>query len=234
MAIKADKAYRATSTGESSSRADSRRSAPTRERAAPSTKNAGAHERLYRARSLAPEFVNVPPARFLMFDGTGSPGGDAFQQAIGALYAIAYTAKFALTKAGGPRVKVPPLEGLYAATGLASYTGAAREHLQWTLMLRLPEPIDDASVEHAREAARHRRSLPALDGVRVEQFAEGRCAQVLHVGPYSSEPATIELLHAFIGLHGLAPRGRHHEIYLGDPRRAQPERLKTILRQPVG
>jgi len=150
------------------------------------------------------------------------------------LYAIAYTAKFALKKAGGENVKVPPLEGLYAGIGLDSFAGVGRERLVWTLVLRLPEPIDEALVERARDAARRRRPLPGLDRVRIEQVAEGACVQVLHVGPYSTEPATVELMREFIRARDLEPHGRHHEISLGDPRRAKPERLKTILRQSVG
>jgi hypothetical protein len=192
------------------------------------------HERLYRAKAGAPSLVRVPAARFLAVDGRGSPGGDAFRDAVGALYSIAYTAKFALKTAGAPNVKVPPLEGLFS-TGDADavFDTAARERLRWTLMLRLPEPIDDTAVESARVEAARKRDLPALHEVRVERFDEGLSAQVLHVGPYAAENATVALLLEFIRAQGLEPRGRHHEIYLGDPRRAAPERLKTIIRQPV-
>lgn len=130
-------------------------------------------------------------------------------------------------------VKVPPLEGLYSADAdAADFDTTARERLVWTLMLRLPEPLDAEVVEDARAQAAKKRPLP-LDRVRVEQFDEGLCARLLHVGPYATETATVAALHAFIREQGHAPRGRHHEIYLSDPRRIAPERIKTIIRQPV-
>lgn len=193
------------------------------------------HEELYRAKAGRPAAVDVPPARFLMIDGSGSPDGEAFQQAVGALYAIAYTSKFALKKAGGPDVKVPPLEGLYEvlADPAQALEAATRERLRWTLMIRLPEPIDEDLVERARAEAAKKKGLPAIANVRVEEFDEGQAAQVLHLGPYSSEPATIETLREFIAEQGRVARGGHHEIYLSIPGRTRPERMKTILRQPV-
>ncbi len=194
--------------------------------------DAAKHEQHYEAKAGAPTFVDVPAARFLAVDGAGSPDDEAFQEAIAALYAIAFNAKFALEKSGGENVKVPPLEGLFTDFEASDFD-EGRRRLVWTLMLRLPMPFDDALIERARVDAGRRRPLPALDRVHTMQFAEGTCAQVLHVGPYSTEPATIELLGEFIQSQRLQPRGRHHEIYLGDPRRTKPERLKTILRQPV-
>jgi hypothetical protein len=194
----------------------------------------GEHEQLYRAGSRAPELVQVPPARFLALDGAGRPGDQVYQDAIAALFAVAYTARFACKKAGGPAVKIPPLEGLYrepSTTGLDADGGST---LEWTLMLRLPPELDDPLVGLARAEVARRRPLAPVDRVHVIEFAEGACVQLLHVGPYSSELATIDEMRAFMRSHGLEARGLHHEIYLGDPRRAAPERLKTILRQPVG
>jgi hypothetical protein len=193
------------------------------------------HEELYRATAGTPVLVEVPPARFLMIDGHGRPGDERFTGAVAALYPVAYTAKFALQKAGGPVMMVPPLEGLFTTdVPVEGFDTSALEELDWTLMLRLPDPIDDALVERARAKAAEKRALPAIGQVRVELFDEGECAQVLHVGPYSAEGPTVALLHAFIHAHRREPRGAHPEIYLGDPRRAQPEKLKTIIRQPVG
>lgn len=193
------------------------------------------HDGLYRAKAGRPEIVEVPPARFLMIDGSGSPDAEAFQQAVGALYAIAYTSKFALKKAGGPDVKVPPLEGLYEvlADPAEAFDAAIRERLRWTLMIRLPEPIGEELVERARAEAAKKKGQPAIANVRVEGFDEGPAAQVLHLGLYSTEPATIETLREFIAEQGRVARGRHHEIYLSVPGRTKPERMKTILRQPV-
>jgi len=193
------------------------------------------HDDLYRGKVGRPGLVDVPPARFLMIDGQGSPAGEEFQQAVAALYAIAYRSKFALKKAGGTDVKVPPLEGLFDVLQdpAQAFEPAVRERLRWTLMLRVSEPIDDELIERAREDAARKKDIEALAKVRIEEFDEGTCAQVLHIGPYSEEPATIELLRGFIGDQGRAARGRHHEIYLSVPGRTKPERLKTILRQPV-
>ncbi len=193
------------------------------------------HDDLYRGKAGRPALVDVPPARFLMIDGQGSPDGEEFQQAVAALYAIAYRSKFALKKVGGPDVKVPPLEGLFDVLRdpAQAFNAAVRERLRWTLMLRLREPIDDELVERAREDAARKNDMEALAKVRVEEFDEGTCAQMLHIGPYSEELTTIELLRGFIGEQGRAARGRHHEIYLSVPGRTKPERMKTILRQPV-
>lgn len=182
------------------------------------------HEELYRAQPGVPALVAVPPARFLMIEGAGTPGGERFQQSLAALYGIAYTVKFTLKKAGVADFKVPPLEGLY---------GEFVEPVRWTLMIRMPEPVGAADVEAARAVVARKRPLPTLADVRFEEFDEGRCAQVLHVGPYSEEAATIATLQAFIREQGHELRGRHHEIYLSVPGRTRPERLKTVLRQPV-
>jgi hypothetical protein len=179
--------------------------------------------------------VEVPPARFFMIDGRGSPDGEAFQQAVGALYAIAYTAKFALKKAGGPDAKVPPLEGLFERfpDPAQAFDPAMREEFRWTLMIGVPEAIDNDLVERARAEAMRKMKLPGIEDVRVQKFHEGTCAQVLHVGPYSEELATIDTLREFFHGHGRVARGHHHEIYLSVPGRTKPERMKTILRQPL-
>lgn len=100
-------------------------------------------------------------------------------------------------------------------------------------MIRQPEEIDRALLEEAVGMATARRQLPAAERLRLERFAEGLAAQVLHLGPYATEGPTIERLHSFIAERGYAPSGKHHEIYLSDPRRAAPERLKTVVRQPI-
>lgn len=193
------------------------------------------HDQLYRGKAGRPELVDVPRARFLMIDGQGSPDGERFQQAVGALYAIAYTAKFALKKAGGPDVKVPPLEGLFERfpDPAQAFDPAVRERFRWTLMLRVPEAIEEELLERARIEAMRKKKLRAIQTVRVEEFHEGTCAQVLHIGPYSEELPTIETLREFMAEQGRAAKGRHHEIYLSVPGRTKPERMRTILRQPV-
>jgi hypothetical protein len=189
--------------------------------------------RLFRASAQAPALLEVPPLMFLAVDGVGAPGSRTFQDAIGALFSVAYTAKFALKKAGGPTYRLPPLEGLYATEDGAEVDPDAPDRMRWTLMIMQPPAVSRELVERAaEEAARKRPELPVRE-VRFEELAEGLSAQILHVGAYADEAPTIARLDAFVAEQGLVPRGRHHEIYLGDPRRSAPERLKTILRRPV-
>jgi hypothetical protein len=188
---------------------------------------------LYKASDRIPSLVDVPSMAFLAIDGTGAPGNNDFQQAIGALYSIAYTAKFILKKTSAETCKLPPLEGLYATEGQTTVDPETLDRMQWTLMIMQPALLSRRLVEEASvEAALKRPQLP-IARVRFEEFAEGLSAQLLHVGPYANEAPAIALLHTFILEQGLIPRGLHHEIYLGDPRRSAPERLRTIIRHPV-
>jgi hypothetical protein len=188
-----------------------------------------------------PVVVDVPSLNFLMIDGSGSPEqSERFQSAVGALYGIAYTLKFMLKKAPVDDVgdfTVMPLEGLYgeAASGeqAAGFMHDDPASWSWTLMMALPDHITPELVAAATEELRRRKDPPCLDDVRFERLSEGRCVQVMYVGPYDAEVPTIERLHAFALEQGFGLCGRHHEVYLGDPRRTAPERLKTVIRQPV-
>jgi len=182
-----------------------------------------------------PAFVDVPELPFLMIDGHGDPNtAPAYAEAVQALYSVAYTIRFAL-KRGTHAVDAPvmPMEGLWWTPDMATFSTADKSQWDWTMMIVVPEQVTAAVVEDARVAAARKRPLASLDGVRLERFAEGRCAQVLHVGPYGAEGPTVAALHAFIEANGCALTGKHHEIYLGDPRRAAPDKLRTIVRQPV-
>jgi hypothetical protein len=190
---------------------------------------------LYRA-GVRPRVVDVPELTFLMLDGAGDPNGSAdYEAAVQALFTLAWTLRFAIRDTHGVVRRVAPLEGLWWADDMAGFGDADRDSWQWTMMIRQsPEATPDL-VAGAVEQITSRKGLPAVAGVRLETFTEGRAAQVLHVGPYSSEAPTIARLHAFV--HDLGGtfdgrRQRHHEIYLGDPRRSAPERLRTIVRQP--
>lgn len=185
-------------------------------------------------------FLEMPSRPFVMIDGEGPPAEAAFAARMPGLYATAWTLRFAL-KARGVVTRVGPLEGLWWTTDgqpsldviFGHETSAARDTWRWTLLIGLPDAADQAEIEAALRVGRSKLAAAFAAGLRVEPFAEGRVAQVLHLGPYATERGTIERLHAAIGEAGLKPRGLHHEIYLGDPRRSAPERLKTILRQPV-
>lgn len=185
-------------------------------------------------------FLHIPEHRFVMIDGEGAAGEATFTPRMPGLYTTAYALRFALKRRGVVE-KVGVLEGLWwttdGATDLDAILGGAeggdRSTWRWTLMIRLPDAATDDEVVAALDAGRSKLAAPYAQSLRAEPFAEGICAQVLHLGPYAAERPTIEALHAAIAAAGMVPRGRHHELYLGDPGRSAPERLKTLLRQPV-
>jgi hypothetical protein len=194
-----------------------------------------AHEAaaLYRARTT-PELVEVPPLAFLMIDGHGDPNTSTlFQESVRALYAVSYALKFAVRRDGGPAYRVGPLEGLWWAADLSSFAIEDKTAYDWTLMIRQPAAVTPLLAAETAAAVAEKKQLPPARELRLQQLTEGTAAQILHLGPYAAEEPTIERLHAFIAERGCRLRGKHHEIYLGDPRRAAPERLRTIIRQPV-
>jgi hypothetical protein len=192
---------------------------------------------LYAPSAKHPAIVEVPPLDFLMVDGRGAPESEVYAEALGALYSVAYTLKFTLKKVAPERdFKVMPLEGLWwgdVERPTLAELQEQREDWNWRMMIAVPELVTAAEVAAAAEAAARRRPLPAVARLRHERFEEGLAAQIMHVGPYSEEAPTIERLHAWVEEQGYELRGRHHEIYLGDPRRTAPERLKTVIRHPV-
>ncbi|AGP31040.1 GyrI-like domain-containing protein [Corynebacterium terpenotabidum] len=191
---------------------------------------------VYRARRGEFRVLVVPPTRYLMVDGHGDPNTDpSYAAALAALYPVAYTLKFASKEAGRDYV-VPPLEGLWWAPDMASFTDARDKTVwDWTMMLAVPEWLGERDVTVAVDAVRAKKDPPVrLDDVRMETLDEGLCVQTLHVGPFDEEgPVIAEMHRAFIPQQGLAMTGCHHEIYLSDPRRTAPEKLRTVLRQPV-
>jgi hypothetical protein len=154
--------------------------------------------------------------------------------AIEALYSVAYTAKFTVKRApGGVDFGVMPLEGLWWAPDMSTFSSEDKSAWEWTVMITQPDIVTPEVFEAARVAAGARKPAAPIGRVRLERFAEGLAAQVMHVGTYAAEAPTIERLHAFIAEQNYARTGKHHEIYLSDPRRTAPEKLKTIIRQPV-
>jgi len=181
-----------------------------------------------------PEIVDVPPGKFLTYTGRGAPEGEAYQAALAALYGLSYTLKFK-SKAEGRDFTVMALEGLWwwdDPTVFDLEEAPPREEWNWKSMIRQPDFITQEMVDEVRPEVREKRG-PAVDAVALEAFNEGLSAQIMHIGPYSEEGPTGRTLHAFIEESGYRMRGRHHEIYLSDPRRSKPENIKTILRQPV-
>jgi hypothetical protein len=188
---------------------------------------------LYTASPQQATLVTGWPLQYLMFNGYGDPDTNPdFQAGVEALYTASYTLKFSLQKELELDWVVPPLEGLWWML-LADFDPDRRDDWRWTLMLPQPTEVTRELLDQAVAAAKQKKSLPALEKLRLEVYDEGRAAQILHVGPYSEVAVTIDRLHAFIKEQGLHLCGKHHEIYLSDPRRTAPEKLKTILRQPV-
>jgi hypothetical protein len=189
--------------------------------------------RLY-APGAKPELVDVPDLSFLMIDGAGDPNTAAeYANAIEAMYGVAFAMRFALKRGAGIDHPVMPLEGLWWVEGDVPFLDAPRDLWRWTMMIRQAEDATPDLLAAGVAKARERHPNPALTLLRLGRFTEGKAAQVMHTGPYSDERPTIEALHAFIADQGLTPRGRHHEIYLGDPRKTAPERLRTVIRQPA-
>ncbi len=187
----------------------------------------------YTASATKPAIIDVPALNTLMVDGTGDPNGPAFQEAVGSLYSVAYTLKFSFKKEKAIDYPVMALEGLWCADDPSVFTSGKRDEWKWTIFIVLPDVVTRKDVAEAVAAVKKKAKFPRFPEVRFEKFAEGQAAQVMHIGPYAAEGPTIERLHKFIGDEGYRLRGRHHEIYFGDPRRAAPEKLKTIIRQPV-
>jgi hypothetical protein len=180
-----------------------------------------------------PVLLTVKPARYLAISGRGDPQGAAFGRAVGALYAMAFTIKMA-SKAAGRDYVVSKLEGLWWGQRRGRLLLDEPRHAwRWTLLIRTPDFVTPAQRAAAvrQLVARGKDTLVAR--VKLERLEEGRCVQALHVGPYDEERRTLEAMHALAAERGLLPDGKHHEIYLSDPRRVSPERLRTILRQPV-
>lgn len=191
---------------------------------------------LYRARTGRFRLVDVPTMRYLAVDGQGDPNtSPAYADALAALYPVAYALKFASARELGRDYVVPPLEGLWWAEDMASFTTARdKTRWLWTLLLLVPGWLEEEACERARAQAAAKRAPARLDHVRLETLEEGLCVQTLHLGPYDDEAALLARMHEeFIPGEGLVPTGRHHEVYLSDPRRTAPARLRTLLRQPV-
>jgi hypothetical protein len=201
---------------------------------------------LYKVRKGQVEFVDVPEFGFVMVDGGGAPGDGAFSDALQALYSVSYGAHFAVKKATGEAPRVMTLEALWwvegahaqatmerIAAGEAAMDESDRSQWRWRAMIMQLPPIDESAIEQAVAQAKAKKAVASLDALHYERWEEGPSAQIMHIGPYATEATSVVALHRAIAEHGSRPRGRHHEIYLGDPRTSAPEKLRTILRQPI-
>ena len=190
-------------------------------------------KQLYTARKK-PGIIYVPEAKFITITGRGAPEGEAYQAALNALYSVAYAVKFN-SKKQGRDFTVMPLESLWwwCDPGTSLTEAPPREEWNWKPMIMQPGFLSEEMIEAAKEEAKAKKGIAEVDYLILEAFEEGLSAQILHVGPFSKEGPTIERLHAFIAEQGYRMRAPHHEIYLSDPRRAAPERWRTIIRQPI-
>ena len=190
---------------------------------------------LYQPKAGVIVAVDVPSLTYLMVDGQGDPNtSQSFSEAIEALYSLSYTLKFTLKKSPrGLDYGVMPLEGLWWADDPRVFYQADKSDWRWPAMILQPEFIAQTQVDAAIAEVRRKKNPAALDRVRFGTLEEGQSAQVMYLGPFSEEGPTIQRMHDFIHAAGKELRGKHHEIYLSDPRRTAPEKLKTILRQPM-
>ena len=181
--------------------------------------------------------VEVPNMQFLMIDGKGSPGdSEEYNNALKALYPVAFKTKF-LSKAKGKDYVVPPLEGLWWADDMNDFKNGNREKWKWTMMIMQPDWINEEMIIEAIDMTKEKKAelSDLLPKLRFEQYAEGKAAQIMHIGPYSEEGSTIAKIHEYILKKGGKFNGhvqKHHEIYLSDPRKANPTKMKTVIRQP--
>ena len=188
----------------------------------------------YRAKRNTPQVVEVPDLRYLMIDGHGDPNTPVRADAIAALYPVAYALKFASKDLGRDHV-VMPLEGLWWAADMDSFTSARdKSRWDWTLMIMVPDWVTDGMFAAAVDRVGAKDRPARLDDLRMDTLSEGLCVQALHIGSYDDEGPLLRQMHEeFAPAHGLTMVGKHHEIYLSDPRRVDSARLRTILRQPV-
>ena len=188
---------------------------------------------LYQPNAKEPVIIEVPEMQFLMIDGMGSPGdSQEYQDALSVLYTVSFRTKF-LSKAKGKDYVVPPLEGLWWADNLNDFKEGNRDKWKWTMMIRQPDWITQDLINEAIAITKEKKPelLKLLPKLRLEKYKEGKAAQIMHIGPYSEEGPTVQKVQKEGGkFDGL--QDKHHEIYLSDPRRANPKTMKTIIRQP--
>ena len=188
---------------------------------------------LYNPSAKEVAIVEVPQMNFLMIDGSGDPNtSQEYKDAIEALFSLSYTLKFLIKKTDKVDYSVMPLEGLWWADDMSKFA-EDKSKWKWTAMIMQPEHVTKESVAKAIEELKKKKVMPALSKIRFESFHEGSAAQIMYFGPFSNEGPTIQNIHEFIRKNNGMLTGKHHEIYLSDPRRVASEKLKTVLRQPM-
>lgn len=180
------------------------------------------------------EFVNIPEMKFFMIDGQGDPNNKEFKNAMEAIYALSYNLKMKIVKKEKLEndYVVPPLEGLWHKEDMSTWSIDDKDSWEWTIMIRIPDYVSENQIDRAFEIVKNYKNPTSLSKIRVDKYNEGNVAQIMYVGPYSEEGSTIQKLHQAIIDKGFQLFGKHHEIYISDPRRVDASRLKTIIRQP--
>lgn len=197
------------------------------------------NKELYNPSREEVSLVNVPEMNFLMIDGQGDPNtSKEYQDAMETLFPVSYKTKFISKKEKSQDYVVMPLEGLWWVDNMEDFTIEDKSGWKWTVMMRQPDFVTRSMINKAMDEVEKKKDPPALSKIRFESLNEGLCAQIMHIGPYSEEGSTVERLHNFIrekeyDFDGIRPGEKHHEIYLSDLRRTKPERLRTIIRQPM-
>jgi len=192
------------------------------------------YREFYGPSAKEPSIVDVPEMQFLMIDGAGDPNTSvAYAEAIEALYAMSYTLKFLSKTAEDVDYVVMPLEGLWWTPEMAEFSAEDKSAWEWTAMIMQPSHITADHVAIATDEVRRKKDPAALDRIRFEAFTEGLSVQILYFGPYADEAPTIAGIHRFAVDTGYKLRDKHHEIYLSDARRTAPEKLRTVIRQPI-
>lgn len=190
---------------------------------------------LFKPSTKRVEIVEVPQMNFLMIDGQGDPNTSAeYQEAVEAVYSTAYALKF-MVKKGDLAIDygVLPLEGLWWMDDMSQFSVEKKDDWKWTMMIMQPDVVTPRLFYEAFDQVKKKKDSGSLQKIRFESFSEGKAAQIMHIGPFTEEGPTIEKVHAFIEEKGCERRGKHHEIYLSDIRKAAPEKWKTIIRQPM-
>lgn len=191
------------------------------------------HKQEYNA-GATPALFDIAPAQYLMIDGRGAPESPLFEGCIGALYSAAYTIKIRCKAEGRSDYVVSKLECRWEMpAGVENFSEVSRGEWEWTLMIRTPEHITTDDLRQAVEVLKDKGKAENVQDVRLETLAEGTCIQMMHLGSYEKIHESVLLMDRFAEQNNCTPCGKHHEIYFSDPRRAAPEKLKTLLRQPV-
>lgn len=192
------------------------------------------HKNLYAPSAKAPAILEVPALQFIMVDGHGDPNvAPEYVAAVQTLYGLAYTLKFHIKKTLGIDYGVMALEGLWWTPDMTTFSTARKSDWNWTMMIMQPDLVTPALFEEAKKQAVAKGKAPLAEKARLETFHEGTCVQILYFGPYADEGPTIASLHQFATNQGYTLTGKHHEIYMNDPRKVVPEKIKTIIRQPI-